>query len=239
MSNTENEILVLNADDVRSCLPMSDAIKAMESAFTMISDKSLDIPQRMHLETDPDNTTMLIMPVTGAENKTGLKIVSVAKNNIGMGLPMIHGLMLLIDSITGKPLALLNAESLTSIRTGAASGLATDILADPDCYNQLEDTSALLHQGLADAAQKASVPVTINRAGSIMSCFFTDKPVKNFADVQNTDISLFKKFFSGLLDGGVYIAPSAFEAMFISLAHSKEDIEKTIEIAQNVFRDID
>jgi len=71
-----------------------------------------------------------------------------------------------------------------------------------------------------------------------MSCFFTDKPVRNFADVQNTDIKMFKKFFAGMLAGGIYLAPSAYEAMFVSLAHSKEDIEKTIKVAQNVFSKI-
>jgi glutamate-1-semialdehyde 2,1-aminomutase len=71
-----------------------------------------------------------------------------------------------------------------------------------------------------------------------MSCFFTDKSVKNFDDVQGTDIKIFKKFFAGMLKGGIYLAPSAYEAMFVSLAHSKEDIEKTVQVAQNVFNEI-
>jgi glutamate-1-semialdehyde 2,1-aminomutase len=68
-----------------------------------------------------------------------------------------------------------------------------------------------------------------------MSCFFTDKPLRNFADVQSTNIKQFKRFFAEMLSQGIYLAPSAYEAMFVSLAHSKQDIEKTIEAAQNTF----
>ena len=131
------------------------------------------------------------------------------------------------------------AGTLSGNPLAAAAAIATlDILADPDNYQQLENTASLLHKGLANAAEKANIPLTINRVGSIMSCFFTDKPVNNFDDVQNTNIKIFKKFFAQMLKNGVYLAPSAYEAMFISLAHSKEDVEKTIKIAQNVFREI-
>jgi glutamate-1-semialdehyde 2,1-aminomutase len=71
-----------------------------------------------------------------------------------------------------------------------------------------------------------------------MSCFFTGKPVQNFADVQSTDIKRFKKFFARMLKQGIYLAPSAYEAMFVSLAHSKSDIEKTIEAAKKSFQKI-
>ena len=71
-----------------------------------------------------------------------------------------------------------------------------------------------------------------------MSCFFTGSPVRNFADVQTTNVKQFKKFFSEMLTGGIYTAPSAYEAMFISLAHSKQDVEKTIEAAEKAFSKI-
>ena len=93
----------------------------------------------------------------------------------------------------------------------------------------------MLEAGLADAAKQADIAVTINRLGSIMSCFFADKKIRNFADVQSTDIKRFKKFFALMLEQGVYLAPSAYEAMFVSLAHSKADIEKTIEAARISF----
>ena len=105
-------------------------------------------------------------------------------------------------------------------------------------YEKLESISATLETGLADAAKKAGVPITINRVGSIMSCLFSNRPVRNFTDVQSTNISQFKRFFAQMLKQGVYLAPSAYEAMFVSLAHTKQDIEKTIEAGQNSFRKI-
>ena len=92
--------------------------------------------------------------------------------------------------------------------------------------------------GLADAAKQAGIETALNRVGSIMSCFFTNKNVRNFADVQSTDIKRFKKFFSSMLSQGIYLAPSAYEAMFVSLAHSEGDIEKTIEAAKIGFQNV-
>jgi glutamate-1-semialdehyde 2,1-aminomutase len=99
-------------------------------------------------------------------------------------------------------------------------------------YEYLESRAAMLEAGLAEAAQKADVAVEINRFGSIMSCFFTNKPVRNFADVQSTNIAQFKRFFAEMLRQGIYLAPSAYEAMFVSLAHTKSDIIRTIEAAE-------
>jgi len=110
-----------------------------------------------------------------------------------------------------------------------------DILLNDKNYRKLEKSGKFLEAGLKNAAKQANIPVTINRIGSIMSCFFTDKQVTNFDDVQNTDIKMFKKFFSEMLNQGIYLAPSAYEAMFISLAHTQEDLKKTIEAAKISF----
>ena len=120
----------------------------------------------------------------------------------------------------------------------AAANATLDILQEDDCYQKLNAAAAQLEAGLADAAAKAGVPVTINRAGSIMSCFFTDKSVRNFTDVQSTDIKSFKKFFREMLKHGIYLAPSAYEAMFVSLAHTQADIEKTVEAAKKSFHKV-
>jgi glutamate-1-semialdehyde 2,1-aminomutase len=120
----------------------------------------------------------------------------------------------------------------------AAANATLDIFTKGGCYEKLESLAATLEAGLTDAAKNASVPVTINRVGSIMSCFFTDKPVRNFTDVQSTDIERFKKFFAAMLNRGIYLAPSAYEAMFVSLAHSSEDIVKTVEAARSSFAQI-
>ena len=120
----------------------------------------------------------------------------------------------------------------------AAANATLDILTKEDCYRRLESSAAMLEAGLADAAKEAGIAVTINRFGSIMSCFFTERKVRNFADAQSTNIKRFKRFFAEMLEQGIYLAPSAYEAMFVSLAHSKADIEKTIEAAKSCFRKI-
>jgi glutamate-1-semialdehyde 2,1-aminomutase len=114
----------------------------------------------------------------------------------------------------------------------AAANATLDLLAKKDCYRKLESSAATLEAGLRDAAKEAGIAVTINRVGSIMSCFFSDRPVRNFADVRSTDIKCFKRFFAEMLKRGIYLAPSAYEAMFISLAHTKADIKNTIEAAK-------
>ncbi len=120
----------------------------------------------------------------------------------------------------------------------AAANATLDLLAQNDCFKRLEATSALLESSLAQAAKESNIPITINRVGSIMSCFFTDKSVRNLEDVQSTNIGQFKKFFSKMLQQGIYLAPSAYEAMFVSLAHTGEDIEKTTKAAQKAFSNI-
>jgi len=128
------------------------------------------------------------------------------------------------------------AGTLSGNPLATAAAIATiDILAQEGTYERLESSAAMLEAGLTDAAKEAGVDVTLNRVGSIMSCFFTDKKIQNFADVQSTDIKRFKKFFSLMLGQGIYLAPSAYEAMFVSSAHSKTDIEKTIEAARISF----
>ncbi len=111
----------------------------------------------------------------------------------------------------------------------AAANVTLDILAEGDCYDQLEKKSAKLETAILAAAKKINLPVVVNRLGSLMGMFFTDRPVENFDAVRKTDINRFKQYFGYMLDCGIYLAPSAYEAMFISTAHSAEDIDKTIE----------
>lgn len=127
-------------------------------------------------------------------------------------------------TLSGNPLAV------------AAANVSLEILSHPDNYVQLEKMGKMLADGYADAAQKRGVNIQINRVGSILTCFFADKPVVNFDAVKHCDTSRFKRFFARMLEQGIYLAPSAYEAMFVSLAHSKEDIEKTTQAAYNAFR---
>ena len=156
---------------------------------------------------------------------------------IGGGLPAaaVGGRADIMDTLApAGPVYQAGTLSGNPIATAAANA-TLDILTEGDCYQRLESSAAILEAGLANAAKDANIPVTINRVGSIMSCFFTDKPLRNFTDVQSTNIKQFKRFFSEMLKQGIYLAPSAYEAMFVSLAHSKQDIEKTIEAARNTF----
>ena len=126
----KNEILFLSADEVKKCLTMKKAIKAMREAFILLSKGEANIPLRTSLDLAEDKGTALYMPVYIPSQKlTGIKIVSVHKDNPVRGLPMIHALVIVSDSVTGAPLAIMDGEYLTALRTGAASGLATDLLA--------------------------------------------------------------------------------------------------------------
>jgi glutamate-1-semialdehyde 2,1-aminomutase len=156
---------------------------------------------------------------------------------IGGGLPAaaIGGRADIMDTLApAGPVYQAGTLSGNPIATAAANA-TLDILMKEDCYKKLESSAAQLEAGLTNAAKDANIPVIINRVGSIMSCFFTDRPLRNFADVQSTNIKQFKRFFAEMLTQGIYLAPSAYEAMFVSLAHSRQDIEKTIEAAQKTF----
>lgn len=91
---------------------------------------------------------------------------------------------------------------------------------------------------MRDAAKSANIPVTFNRCGSMFCGYFTSEPVHNLADAMKSDRERFKKFFHGMLDAGVYLAPSQFEAGFISTAHSEADIAKTVSSAAAVIKQL-
>ena len=105
-----------------------------------------------------------------------------------------------------------------------------------DAYTQLEELGAQLEAGMKDAARAAGVPVTFNRCGSMFCAYFTSGPVWNLDDAMKSDRERFKKYFHGLLAEGIYLAPSQFEAGFISTAHRRADIEKTVRAAAKVMK---
>ena len=105
-----------------------------------------------------------------------------------------------------------------------------------NAYALLEERGAQLEAGMKDAAKSAGVPVTFNRCGSMFCGYFTGSPVHNVADAMKSDREKFKKFFHGMLDAGVYLAPSQFEAGFISTAHTAADIEQTVSAAAQAMR---
>jgi glutamate-1-semialdehyde 2,1-aminomutase len=111
-------------------------------------------------------------------------------------------------------------------------------VAKISAYDRLEQLGALLETAMKDVAKAAGVPVVFNRCGSMFCGYFTSEPVWNLADAMKADRERFKKFFHGMLDAGVYLAPSQFEAGFISTAHSEADIEKTVTAAAAVMKNL-
>ena len=130
-------MLLLNATEVRQALPMDVAIAAMKAAFAALSSGKVEMPLRTHLSVHAHNGVCLIMPAfvhEAEEEALVVKVVSVYPNNPTQGLSTIHGEVLVLDPGTGRLVGLLEGGTLTGIRTGAASGLATDLLARDDSH---------------------------------------------------------------------------------------------------------
>jgi len=113
------------------------------------------------------------------------------------------------------------------------------LLSQPGVYDELEAKGARLAAGLKDAAKIAGLNLSFNRVGSMSCMYFTDQEVYDFTTAKMSDTAMFSKYFGLMLNAGINIAPSQFEAGFISLAHSDEDIDRTIEAASLAFRDIE
>lgn len=124
---------VLSADDVRRALPMRAAIEAMREAFGLLASGRVTMPLRTQVRVPGHEAVTLVMPGRcDVPLGLGAKIVSVFPRNPAAGRPLIHAAVVLLDDQTGEPVALLEGTALTAIRTGAASGLATDLLARKD-----------------------------------------------------------------------------------------------------------
>jgi glutamate-1-semialdehyde 2,1-aminomutase len=129
------------------------------------------------------------------------------------------------------------AGTLSGNPVAMAAGLATLNLIDaPGFYEKLGERTKQLTDGLAAAAADAGIPVCVEQRGGMFGLVFTDSgPVRSFAQVAAADVERFKAFFHGMLDEGVYLAPSAFEAGFVSAAHGESEIEQTLVAARKVF----
>lgn len=129
-------------------------------------------------------------------------------------------------TLSGNPLAM--AAGLTTLK----------ILKKGDIYKELEKNGDMLFSGLEAAAQAAGIPVTVNHIGSMGSLFFVAVPVTDFATAKESDQDLFKRYYKRMLEQGIYLAPSPFEASFVSISHSKDIINRTIDCAEKAFRTI-
>ena len=130
-------------------------------------------------------------------------------------------------TLSGNPLAM-------------TAGIATlEVLKQPDLWTKLESAVASLVQGIGRAAQKAGIPIQQTSVGTMFSTFFTENKIKDWETVKTCDTVLFGKYFQSLLNNGIYIAPSQFEAGFISTTHDEEIISLTIQAVETTFQNID
>ena len=146
-------MLFLNAEEVRASLSMPQAVEAMKRAFAQLATGEAEVPARAVLTVPPDRGDFLIMPaIMGGGKAVGTKLLTLLPCNPQAGRPLIHALMTLFDGETGKPIAIMDGGALTAIRTGAASGAATDFLARAD-----SETVAVLGAGRQARTQLEAV----------------------------------------------------------------------------------
>src|SRR5215208_2133733 len=156
---------------------------------------------------------------------------------IGGGLPVgaYGGSRELMDNIAPAG-PIYQSGTLSGNPLSMTAGLVTlRRLRDKSVYDRLENSSRKLVEGLAAAARDAGVTTVTNRVGSMWTSFFTDQPVTNWETANRSDREQYGKFFHALLEEGVYLAPSQFEAAFVSLAHTEELIEQTLTAARKAF----
>ena len=142
-------------------------------------------------------------------------------NNIAPAGPIYQA-----GTLSGNPLSM--TAGLVTLRR----------LRDKSIYKQLDDASRKLCEGLAAAATEAVIKTETNRVGSMWTSFFTDQPVTNWETANRSSREQYGKFFHAMLEEGVYLAPSQFEAAFVSLAHTGDIVEQTVNAARNAFEKI-
>jgi glutamate-1-semialdehyde 2,1-aminomutase len=129
-------------------------------------------------------------------------------------------------TLSGNPLAM--TAGLTVLRR----------LRDRSVYERLEEAGRRLCEGLSEAAREAGVATVTNRVGSMFTTFFTDSEVTDWPTAAASDRERYGRFFHAMLEGGVYLAPSQFEAAFIGAAHTDELLDRTVEAARKAFRSL-
>lgn len=130
------------------------------------------------------------------------------------------------------------AGTLSGNPVAMAAGYAqlTYLRDHPEVYEGINRKGQLLAEGLRDIAKETGVPMQVNQIGSLATVFFTEHPVTGYSDACSSDLSRFAQYYRGMLAGGIYAAPSQFEAMFVSAAHTDEDICKTLDVARKTLK---
>jgi glutamate-1-semialdehyde 2,1-aminomutase len=136
-----------------------------------------------------------------------------------LGLVAPEGPVYQAGTLSGNPLA-------------TAAGLATLSLLDDDAYRHLDGMAGALCDGLAAAFERAGAPARVQRAGNLFSVFMTADPVGDYEQARGQDTAAYARFFHAMLDRGVYLPPSGFEAWFVSLAHTDAEVELVLAAAR-------
>jgi len=175
---------------------------------------------QLHYGIDPDLTCL------GKIIGGGMPVGAYGGKKEIMSLIAPQGQVYQAGTLSGNPLAM-------------SAGLATlKILQRPEVYEELERKTKQLTEGIKQAANETGISLQINQIASMFSLFFNKEPVTDYEGVLKSDSDMFIKYFYGMLKRGIYLAPSAYEASFVSLAHTDGDIKKTIEAVYETFEEI-
>jgi len=182
---SDRKILFLAENDIKSVLSMKETIGLMRDAFSLISRGNVSTPLRTNINIPDHDAGALFMPVHSVENDLiCLKMVTVFKNNPQAGYPLIHALVILMDGKNGAPLAVMDGEFITALRTGAASGLASDLLARPDA-----SILGIIGAGVQGQTQMAAVC----EVRDIMKVIIMDKDsviAERLSEYANTELKI-------------------------------------------------
>ncbi|MGH2459388.1 MAG: aminotransferase class III-fold pyridoxal phosphate-dependent enzyme, partial [Chloroflexota bacterium] len=176
----------------------------------------------------------------GMQERTGVRAdLTCLGKIIGGGLPVgAYGGRADVMALLAPDGPVYQAGTLAGNPLAMTAGIETlAVLAEPGVYETLERGAARLAEGIAEAAREAGVATFATRVGSMFTTFFADQPVVDYVSAKRADTRRYARYFNAMLRQGIYLAPSQFEAGFLSLAHTDEDIQQTIQAARVAFRE--
>jgi glutamate-1-semialdehyde 2,1-aminomutase len=179
----------------------------------------------------------------GAQERFSIKPdISTFGKIVGGGMPLaVYGGRKEIMEHIAPAGSIYQAGTLSGNPLATAAGLATLQIIDSqdDFYLRLEEKSSALAEGISENCRKLGIKALINRVGSMMTLFFTDKDViQNYEDARSCNSALYSNYFRRSLEQGIYLAPSAFESAFVSIEHSSQDIEETLRVNYETLREL-
>ena len=205
--------------------------------------------ERLRVLTEEQGTVLILDEVItgfrvaygGAQEHYGIRAdLTTLGKVIGGGLPVgaYGGKASLMDLVAPSG-PVYQAGTLSGNPLAVAAGAKTlEILRRPGTYERLEALGKRLADGLLEQAKIAGIPLSVNRIGSMLTAFFNPGFVTDYASAKNSDAAKFAKFFGAMLNRGVYFPPSQFEALFVSMAHTDEDVDRAVGLAGESFREI-